>query len=174
MNDISPNSLNIELRAYCPEDDDFIFELFTSARAEQFSPLGLETAQLEALLRLQYLAQTRDYEVSYPRAAHTIIWRDTRRVGRLLTQEDDGEIVLVDIAVLPQWRNHGIGTVLIRRLQETAAARGKPVRLNVAKTNRALGLYRRLGFVSDTETDVYLAMAWPVPSPVPGGNPGVI
>ena len=173
INEIPPGRPDIELRAYCPEDDPFLFELFASARAEQFSPLGFEPAQLEALLRLQYLAQTRDYAASHPRADHAIIWSGLRRVGRILTQENDGEIMLVDIAVLLQWRNCGIGTVLIRRLQETAAAKGKLVRLSVAKSNRALGLYERLGFVPDAATDVYISMAWPPSPSPPGSNPRV-
>jgi hypothetical protein len=53
---------------------------------------------------------------------------------------------IVDIALLPQYCNRGIGTTLLRDLQSEAAAAGKPLRIHVERFNPALRLYQRLGF----------------------------
>jgi ribosomal protein S18 acetylase RimI-like enzyme len=51
------------------------------------------------------------------------------------------------IAVEPEYRSRGIGTRLLDRLFEAAAAGGwKHVSLSVQKENRALHLYERMGF----------------------------
>ncbi len=54
-------------------------------------------------------------------------------------------------------RGRGIGGALIRRLCEQG---GRPVRLRVERTNPALGLYRRLGFVEVGDDNVYALMEW--------------
>jgi ribosomal protein S18 acetylase RimI-like enzyme len=57
------------------------------------------------------------------------------------------EILLIDIAILPEFRKLGIGTKLVRDCCKEAAAAAKPVRLHVLSTNIARRLYERLGFV---------------------------
>jgi ribosomal protein S18 acetylase RimI-like enzyme len=51
--------------------------------------------------------------------------------------------------VEPEWQGRGIGTTLMRHVEEVARARGmRAIRLFVAKENeRAAALYRRLGYV---------------------------
>ena len=56
---------------------------------------------------------------------------------------------IVDQAIVPQRRNQGIGTAIMRSLMEKARAAGLPVRLKVADNNDpSMRLYARLGFVS--------------------------
>jgi len=66
----------------------------------------------------------------------------------------------VDIAVLPPYRNAGIGTAILRDPLADAAAAQKPVRIHVEKFNPALRLYERLGFVPIADIGVYLFMEW--------------
>jgi GNAT superfamily N-acetyltransferase len=49
------------------------------------------------------------------------------------------KLVLVDIALLPEHRNAGIGTRLIRRLMDEAALAGKPVRPHVTPCGATSG-----------------------------------
>ena len=73
----------------------------------------------------------------------------------------DGGRVWLDIAVLSKERNKGVGTRVIRTLQEEAAARSRPMVLSVLTLNvRALGLYVRLGFRAISETDTHTVMEW--------------
>ena len=63
---------------------------------------------------------------------------------------------LVDIALLPEFRNLGLGATILRSLQ----AEGKKINLHVIKSNPAVNLYQRLGFVFVGEEAFYSQMEW--------------
>ena len=52
----------------------------------------------------------------------------------------------LSMALLPNYRGHGIGTALLRRLLAAAAHESEAVSLSVSKSNAALRLYERFGF----------------------------
>jgi ribosomal protein S18 acetylase RimI-like enzyme len=81
-------------------------------------------------------------------------------VGRLYVDRWEKEIRIMDIAVLPEFRGTGIGTKLIRDLQEEARAAGKSLSIHVEKFNRALGLYERMEFLKKGDREVYWLMEW--------------
>ncbi|HTE20911.1 MAG TPA: GNAT family N-acetyltransferase, partial [Armatimonadota bacterium] len=68
------------------------------------------------------------------------------------------EIRIVDIALLPEHRGGGVGTMLIRRLFDEGDASGRKVSIHVEIFNPARRLYERLGFVQAAERGVYLLM----------------
>ena len=57
-------------------------------------------------------------------------------------------------------RNRGIGTRLLRELQEEARSAGKPLRIHVERFNPALRLYERLGFRQTEDKGIYLFLEW--------------
>ena len=63
-------------------------------------------------------------------------------------------------ALLPEYRNQGIGTLLLRQLQEEANRGRKPLRLQIIRFNRAVNLLERLGFVRTSETGTHFQMEW--------------
>ncbi|MDZ8235987.1 MAG: GNAT family N-acetyltransferase [Nostoc sp. ChiQUE01a] len=71
---------------------------------------------------------------------------------RLLTGENKGYGYICDripelaIAILPEYRNQGIGTQLLKHLLAAAKTSYPSVSLSTRKTNPALALYKRLGF----------------------------
>jgi ribosomal protein S18 acetylase RimI-like enzyme len=143
------------LRPVTAGDDVFLFELYTSTRAEELAAWGWSAAQQEPFLRMQWLAQKRGYEARHPSAGHCIVELDGRPVGRLWVVRGEHELRLVDVTLLPALRGRGVGTALLRALQEEATAASKPLRLHVTRNNPALRLYERLGFtlVGGTEAD---------------------
>jgi len=58
----------------------------------------------------------------------------------------DEETPEISVAVLPQFRQQGLGTSLLMRLLEVAGEKNKMISLAVRSTNPALRLYLRLGF----------------------------
>jgi ribosomal protein S18 acetylase RimI-like enzyme len=65
----------------------------------------------------------------------------------ITVDEDDDEVFIGLIELLPSQQGQGIGTGFIREILDRAAADGKRVRLNVLAANvDAYRLYRRLGF----------------------------
>jgi ribosomal protein S18 acetylase RimI-like enzyme len=67
---------------------------------------------------------------------------------------------IVDIALLPPYRNAGIGTAILTDLLAEAQRVGKPVRIHVKKTTPALSLYTRLGFTPIADRGVYWFLEW--------------
>jgi ribosomal protein S18 acetylase RimI-like enzyme len=67
---------------------------------------------------------------------------------------------IVDIALLPRYRNGGIGTAILRDILAEAATAGKPVRIHVEKFNPAMRWYERVGFRAIEDQGVYVLMEW--------------
>ncbi|KQC14754.1 MAG: hypothetical protein APR56_03145 [Methanosaeta sp. SDB] len=93
-----------------------------------------------------------------PEADQRVILLDGRPVGNLIVIRGHKEIRLAEIALLSEDRDKGIGSCLIRDLAEEAVEAGLPLRLHVAKFNRAIRLYRRLSFalIGDTGTHFFM------------------
>ncbi len=62
--------------------------------------------------------------------------------------------------LLPSHQAMGIGTVLLREVQERAQRGGLPVRLRVLKVNPAKAFYLKLGFVLYQQCDDYFYLQW--------------
>jgi GNAT superfamily N-acetyltransferase len=66
----------------------------------------------------------------------------------------DGETPELAMSVLPEHRNKGIGTKMLKKLFEALAERGyKQASLSVQKENPALRLYERMGYKTVREND---------------------
>jgi ribosomal protein S18 acetylase RimI-like enzyme len=159
--------MSIVLRPTGPEDEPFLFDLYASTRAEEMAQWGWTEAQQAAFLSLQFNGQQASYRMQFPEAVHRLILFKEQPVGRMIVLHTDEAVRLVDISLLPQHRNQGIGSHLIRDLCNEAAAQGKPCRLRVLRTNEAAArLYLRLGFVPDGESDTHMQMEWRPAAPL--------
>ncbi|OXM85711.1 GNAT family N-acetyltransferase [Paenibacillus rigui] len=143
-----------------PDDESFLLELYSSVRSEEIDAFGWNEAQKQAFLGMQFQMQQRSYRMQYPDAEHRIVRLDGRPIGRIMTARLPQANVLVDISLLPAYRNRGLGTQLLRELQTQSAAEGKPLQLHVLRGNRAKGLYERLGFSQTEAGEMYEAMEW--------------
>lgn len=152
--------MSVTLRGYASDDDAFLRDLYASTRADELSRVGWSAAQQQVFLQMQYQAQRQSYLMQFPGAEYRVIQVDATDVGRLIVDRSSDVVRLIDVCLLPERRNAGFGTRLIRDLQAEAAQAGKPVVLHVNKANRAQRLYERLGFAKTSESDVYLEMVW--------------
>jgi ribosomal protein S18 acetylase RimI-like enzyme len=81
-----------------------------------------------------------------PRAVH-VIQSDDRDVGFLRVTKEPDRIVLQAIELLPEFQGRGVGSHVVRDLQQQATTTGCTLVLQVLKVNtRAKVLYERLGF----------------------------
>ncbi|HKQ99539.1 MAG TPA: GNAT family N-acetyltransferase [Pyrinomonadaceae bacterium] len=151
----------ISLRAVQPADAQFLYEVYASTRAEELAQVQWPEAQLQAFLRMQLNARDQSYRMHYPSIDdHVILFKD-EPAGRLILVRRDDEIRLADIALLPEYRSAGIGSVLIKGLMDEAKTSGKPIRLQVETQNRgAHSLYERLGFTTASETMTHFQMEY--------------
>jgi len=146
------------LRVSTPDDQDFLFVLYASTREEELRLWGWDEHQQRAFLEMQFRGQNQHYGLCYPQADSNIILFNDQPVGRLLIDRSRQEILLVDIALLPEYQNRHIGTTLIQSLLREAAGAQKNVELHVLRGSAAVRLYERLGFTNVADDGVYLNM----------------
>ena len=151
---------SIKLRPIVPADEAFLYQVYASTRTEELAVTGWDEAQKDQFLRTQFTAQHRYYQQTFPAASYQVIlWQD-RPAGRLYVDRRADEISIIDIALLPEYRGLGIGSVLLKEILAEASAARKPVRIYVERFNRALRLYERLGFRMIGDTGVYFHLEW--------------
>ena len=150
----------LSLRPVEPADEPFLFMVYASTREPELAMVDWDPAQKEAFLLQQFSAQYQYYREHYVGASYQVILRDGLPVGRLYVARWPEEIRIMDIALLPEHRNAGIGSSLLRDLQADGAATGKRVSIHVEKFNPALRLYERLGFAPTTDRGVYVMLEW--------------
>jgi ribosomal protein S18 acetylase RimI-like enzyme len=159
---------SITLRPIEPGDKLWLYRIYASTREEELAPVGWDAAQRDAFLTQQFTAQHHYYQEVYPRASFRLILRDGQPAGRLYVNRGAEEIRIVDIALLPEHRNAGIGSALLRALMADAAAAGQPLTIHVERLNPALRLYERLGFRMLADKGVYLLLGWSPDGNAPG------
>ncbi len=152
------NKAIIELLSASSHDDEFMFSVYASTRADEMNLVDWTTGQKEAFLRMQFNAQRQHYLNYYPSAEYSVIQQAEQSIGRMIIDRSEPTILLIDIALLPEFRNHGIGTTLIQELLKEADDAGRPVQLHVENFNPAMNLYKRFGFVKTAEVSFYLEM----------------
>ena len=146
------------LRVSTPDDEEFLFAVYASTREEELRLWGWDDNQKRAFLEMQFRGQSQQYGLCYPQADSSIILFGDHPVGRFLVDRSGPEIMLVDIALLPEYRNRRIGTTLIQSLLQEATGAKKNVALHVLRGSAAARLYERLGFTKVDEDGVYLEM----------------
>ena len=151
---------SITLRPIRQEDQPFLVAVYASTREQELVALPWADAQKAAFLQMQFDAQHAQYQEYYAGATFDVILVENTPAGRLYVMRAGEEIRIVDIALLPDYCNRGIGTTLLRGLQSEAAATGKPLRIHVERFNPALGLYQRLGFREIADRGIYQFMEW--------------
>ena len=153
-------SLPTSLRPIQAEDEALLFEIYASTRTEEMALVDWSDAQKEAFLRMQFAAQHQHYQKAFPDARFDIILSGDQPIGRLYVHRRPDELHIIDITLLPEHRNQGVGSSLLKELLAEAQEAGNPVRIHVEHNNPALQLYKRLGFTEIATTGVYLLMEW--------------
>ena len=100
----------ISLRPVAPGDEEFLFAVYASSRGDDLESLGWNSAQIREFLESQYEAHRRVLQSEYRHAEDQVILVNGAAAGRLLVERRDHEIRGVDVALLPEFRNQGIGT----------------------------------------------------------------
>ena len=154
---------DVALRPEGPQDVTLLRELYASTRAAEMAAWPWDDARKNAFLRMQFEAQKQHYHRAYPEAAFQIIVVDGRPAGRLYVQHRDDEVLLIDISLLPAYRDRGIGSELLRTLLAEASRLGRCVRLHVERHSAARRLYERLGFRELADEGIYLLLEWTDP-----------
>jgi ribosomal protein S18 acetylase RimI-like enzyme len=154
----------INYRPVQDADRAFLAGLYASTRAEEMQHVPWTAEQKAQFLTMQFDAQTHHYGQEYDSSGFFIIEQDGKPIGRLYRELQGEDIHLIDISLVPEVRGGGLGTTLLREIQEEAAANGFTVSIYVEHYNPAKRLYHRLGFREIGENGVYHLMRWEKPA----------
>jgi ribosomal protein S18 acetylase RimI-like enzyme len=160
---LKDSSTAVTLRPIHENDGDFLLALYASTRWDELAQTPWTETEKRRFLRNQFSLQQQHYQAHYPEALRNIIYRKQRDIGRIDWIMLDTELLLIDIALLPAYRKQGVGSSLLRDLQQRAIQSRKPVTLSVTYFNPAIALYQRLGFRKITESGVHWQMQWTSP-----------
>lgn len=151
---------HITLHPASPADESFLCAVYASTRTQELESTDWTPELKKQFCRMQFQAQDAHYRQHYPSALFMVIQAGDVPAGRLYVDRWTQEIRIMDITLLPEHRSQGIGTQLLRELQNEAAAAGKPLSIHVETFNPALHLYERLGFKVIEDKGLHLLMAW--------------
>ena len=150
----------VELVPISESDRAFLFQVYASTRAPELAQAGWPAAMQQEFLELQFHLQHVHYTSRYEHGKHFKIRFEGADVGRIYLNVGEGELHVIDIAVLPAFRNRGIGSTVLRAVQAAARDAGAGVSLQVEKGNPAVRLYGALGFQPAGDSDTHSFMKW--------------
>jgi len=151
----------LAVRPALPQDEIFLYELYSAIRGPEFALAPITPTQREHLIRMQFRGQISAYTQNYPNSCYHIVLLDSKPVGRLWVAQSDSEFHLVDIGVHPSVQSKGVGSALVQRLQQEAARARMPIRSCVSKFNPgSLRFHKRLGFSIVREDEMNYFMEW--------------
>ncbi|MEO7305972.1 MAG: GNAT family N-acetyltransferase [Ferruginibacter sp.] len=137
----------IELRPEAKKDYAFIEAVYRSTREAELNLTNWTEQQKNAFVLMQSMAQLSEYKTKFPGAVLQVIIFNKKNAGRFYTWENDTEIRLIDITLLPKFRGKGIGTAVLQDLVKRSDKIQKKISLHVDPAIPALQLYVRLGFM---------------------------
>lgn len=151
----------LTLRPITELDRPVLWQIYASTRAAELAQTDWPPEQQQSFLDQQFSAQHAYYTQHYNPARFCVIEQDGQVIGRLYVDEWANEIRIVDLALLPEFRNHGYGTQLLKAVLAEGQAKRKPVSIHVEQFNPAQKLYARLGFQPVDTHGVYLLLRTP-------------
>ena len=155
------SSVNVQLRPVTDADQEFLVGVYASTRADELAQVNWDESQKDAFIRWQYAMQKQEYDARYPDARYQLILVDDQPAGRIWVGSDDTQIRLLDIALLTEFQNRGVGAYLVQQLIDEAKRAQKPLRHMVFMLNDdAFRFYERLGFTTIEDVGAYKHMEW--------------
>lgn len=147
-------------------DEAFLFELFVTSRERELLPLPPEFR--DRFTRHQYEIFSAGLRDNYPGADHFVLEaplpiaddRGVASVGRLVFIEDECRLLLIDLAILPAYRNRGMGGAVLEMVIDRCRESKKAIIASVTPYNPARRLYARHGFVERHTETGYIGIEW--------------
>src|SRR5215212_8390315 len=106
----------IQLRTVVEKDNAFIEAAYRTTREAELNLTNWSPHQKSAFISMQSTAQLAEYKTKLPGALFQVIIHNKKDAGRFFTCENEDDIRLIDITILPEFTGKGIGTNLLHRL----------------------------------------------------------
>ena len=152
--------MTVTLRPIVDEDEAFLRRLYATTREMELSQIPWDDQQKLAFVTHQFLAQRHHYQSHYPQASYDLILLDGQPIGRLYVLRDGEEMRILDLSMMPEFRNRGIGTQMIQKVMAEAEANNSRLRIYLETFNPSVLLFERLGFRVIQNDDMNLLLEW--------------
>ncbi|UZE48935.1 GNAT family N-acetyltransferase [Rhodopseudomonas sp. P2A-2r] len=154
---VATSAGDFTLRPERPDDAAFLRRLFVANHAGVLRDAGIAEPVIADLMDVQFRSQADTYRRPFPHAEFLIVERDGAAIGRWISDDDGDAELLVDIALLPDSQNRGLGAAFVAAMMRRALDRGKAPRASVLVSNLpCLKMCRRIGFRVVDQDDVYV------------------
>src|SRR6266849_7104972 len=105
----------LALRPETEADVPFLRRLYVSTRWEEVAPIiDWPEEQKQAFLESQFAFQRHHYRTYYASTDWGILEQAGVPAGRIYIDRQTNTLLVVDVALLPEWRRRGIGTALMQ------------------------------------------------------------
>jgi len=143
-------------------DEAFLRELYLTTRPDL---AGWDDEARETFIDLQLRARAREWEAAYPGSTDEVLMIDGTPVGRLWTASVPGACVVLDLALLPEYRRHGLGMEIMTEVLAEADSQGVAVRGTAERANGPVrALCKRLGYIETGGDEILVRLERPVRS----------
>ena len=153
-------SRSIEMRPLEQADEGFMEQLYASTRSADQRMDGCDARTEALLVALQFRARQAQLRTQYPYGDIAVILERDRPIGSLYVNYGPDEIRILDMSLLPEYRNRGIGRGLLRSLQAQAVRMRVPVRIDLLLSSQAYRLFHRCGFTPRGANGVHNSLEW--------------
>jgi GNAT superfamily N-acetyltransferase len=150
----------LTLSAITYADEPFLQSVYAATRADEMRLVPWSEEQKRMFLQMQFQAQQGYYLSRYPNASLSVIKFNDEPIGRLYVAELADEIRIIDITILPERRNQGMGTKLLKDVLLNSAEKQKPVQIFIENFNQSAKLFAQLGFQPVLEEGVHVLWRW--------------
>lgn len=144
--------LDIELHEAKMEDLDQLVKIRIAAMRESLEKIGrFDAARARARL-------TQDFQT---KNTNCLIYK-TNIIGFIISKQENEEIVINHLYVLPEFQNRGIGQFVLDKIIEQGKKERRNIRLMTLKESRANNFYLKNGFkyLSSIEFDNIYIKEW--------------
>ena len=153
------------LRNITAADKSFLLNLYSGTRAAELATTGWTNEQKFLFLNSQFQLQHDYYQQQFPKAKFQIIEQNNFSVGRIYYGWENNNLRLIDIALIPEYRQKGIAKALMQELMAKVSERKGKLLLHVDINNPARNWYLRLGFLPESNDGIlkggiYQALYW--------------
>ena len=155
--------MDIQLKKKDENDSEFLFQLFEEIKIAELNIFNWPEQMRNQFISMQYNAFEKMIKNEYPKADDFIIIYNFQNAGRLQLNKDNSGLRIINISLLPDFRNLGIGSKVIKDLLSEADSKKRPVYLEVDKVNPAFNLYSRLGFEIYHQDEIKYSMKYSSP-----------
>ncbi len=150
----------IAIRPARPSDEDFLNELYRSARPDLQLVDG-EEEFVDELVRQQRTVMQEGIGAAYPNAMHYVVDKLDSRIGSLVVDFGHNEVRVLYLAFIVAARGQGFGRTVLQGVQQAARQVRRPVAAVVWHGNlQARNHYLALGFQVEETSSAAERMVW--------------